>query len=71
MKMSNDLSAKYYQNGKERLQKRAPQRYQDLSEEENKKTENMVANGIKIFLKMKNKGLLSKGKTIMKYEKNK
>ena len=35
--------------------KKAFERYLDLSEEKNKR-ENMVANNIKIFLSMKNKG---------------
>ena len=34
MKISTDSSAKYYQNKKERLQERAPERYQSLSKEE-------------------------------------
>ena len=32
--MSKNLSAKYYQENKERLQKRACERYQSLSKEE-------------------------------------
>ena len=31
IKMSKDPSAKYYQNNKERIQKKAPERYQSLS----------------------------------------
>ena len=50
MKMSNDLSAKYYQKGKERLQKRAPQRYQDLSEEEKEKKQEYGRERYKDFL---------------------
>ena len=34
IKMSKDLSAKYYQNKKERLQHKAHERYQSLSKEE-------------------------------------
>ena len=37
-KIFKDSSAKYYQNNKERLQKKAPERYQSLSKE---KEENM------------------------------
>ena len=38
--MSKDLSAKYYQNSKERLHRKSRQKYQSLSEEEkNKKRE--------------------------------
>ena len=32
--MSKDSSAKYYQNNKDRLQKKADERYQSLSKEE-------------------------------------
>ena len=35
--MSKISAAKYYQNNKERLRKRAPERYQSLSKEEKKK----------------------------------
>ena len=35
--MSEDSSAKYYQNNKERLQKKARERYQSLSKEEKEK----------------------------------
>ena len=34
--MYKDSSAKYYQNNKERLQKKAGERYQSLSKEEKK-----------------------------------
>ena len=35
--MSKNLSAKYYQKNKERLQKKARKRYQNISKEENEK----------------------------------
>ena len=35
--MSKDSSAKYYQNNKERLQKKARERYQSLSKGEKEK----------------------------------
>ena len=35
--MSQNLSAKYYQENKERLKKKARERYQNLSKEEKKK----------------------------------
>ena len=35
--MSKTLSAKYYQGNKERLQEKARERYQNLSEEEKEK----------------------------------
>ena len=43
--MSENLSAKYYQENKERLQKKACERYQSLSKEEKeKKSDNMAVN---------------------------
>ena len=35
--MSKTLSAKYYQENEERLQKKAREKYQNLSKEENEK----------------------------------
>ena len=37
MKMSHNLSAKYYQENKERLQKKARERYKNFSKEEKEK----------------------------------
>ena len=54
-KMVNNLSARYYQKNTKRLQKRAGERYQNLSEEEKEESISMVANDIKTFLKMKNR----------------
>ena len=56
--MCTKLSAKYYQENKETLHKKACKRYQNLSEEE-KKSNNMVVKVTKISQKMKNKSLLS------------
>ena len=53
--MSKDPSAKYYQNNKERLQKK----YQSPFKEEKEKSDNMVVNDKKIYQKMKNKSLLN------------
>ena len=60
-----DLSAKYYQENKERLQKEAHERYQNLSKEEYEKSNNIVLNVTKISQKMKNKSLLSIEKNII------
>ena len=57
--MSKNLSAKYYQNKNERLQKKARQIYENLSKEEKGKSYKMVVNVTKISQKMKNKSLLS------------
>ena len=54
----NNSSAKYYQKNKEMLLKKACERYQNLSEED-QKSSNMLANEIRTFLNMKNKGWLS------------
>ena len=51
--MSKNLSARYYQENKERLQKKARKRYQNLSKEEKEKRGKMVMNVIKISQKMK------------------
>ena len=51
--MSKNLSARYYQENKERLQKKAHERYQNLSKEEKEKRGKMVMNVIKISQKMK------------------
>ena len=48
--MSKNLSAKYYQENKKRLQKKARERYQNLSKEEKEKKGQY---GCKISLKMK------------------
>ena len=60
--MPKELSAKYYQNNKERLQRKARERYQSLSKM--KKSNNTVVNDTKIYQKMKNKSLLSKKKIL-------
>ena len=57
--MSKNLSAKYYQENKERLQKKACERYKIFLREKKKKGNNMVINVTKISQKMKNKILLS------------
>ena len=63
--MSKNLSAKYYQENKERLQKKAPERYQNLSKEEKEKSDIMVASVTKISQKMKNKSLQNIEKNII------
>ena len=52
--MSKDSSAKYYQEKKERFRKKACERYQDFPK--GKKSDNAVANYIKISQKKKSKG---------------
>ena len=57
--MSKNLSAKNYQENKEKLQKKAHERYQNLSKEEKEKRDNMAMNNTKIYLKKKNKSLFT------------
>ena len=47
---------KYYQKHKEKLRKEARERHQNLSEENKRKSINMLVSGIEIFLKKKKKG---------------
>ena len=51
IKTSKNLPAKYYQQNKERLQKKARERYQNLSKEQKEKRDNMVANVTNIYQK--------------------
>ena len=48
------MATGYYQKNKKRLQKKARERYQNLSEE--KKSVNTLVKCIKVFLKLKKKG---------------
>ena len=45
-----NLSSKYYQENEERLQRKACERYQNLSKEEEKKNDNTVVNVRKTLL---------------------
>ena len=63
-KNAKNLSAKYYQENKERI-KKAHERYQILCKEEKKNSNIMVVNVTKIFQNMKNKRLLSVEKNII------
>ena len=53
--MSKNLLVKYHQEKIERLQKKARERYQNLSREEKEKSHNMVVNVTKVAQKMKQK----------------
>ena len=57
--MSKNLLAKYYQENKERLQKKACERYQNLSKEEKENSNNMVVNDTRMSQDMKNNNFLS------------
>ena len=62
-KKSKDSSDRYKNKKQKKKQRKASKRVgemcQDLSKEEKIKSDNVVANDIKIFLEMKNKGYLS------------
>ena len=57
--MPKDSSAKYYQNNKERLQKRLAKDIKVLSREEKEKSKNMIVNDTRIYQKKKKKNFLS------------
>ena len=57
--MFKNSSAKYYQNNKEKPRKNICERYQSISKEEKEKGNKMVMKNTKIYLKLKNKSLLS------------
>ena len=67
--MSENWSAKYCQENKEKLQKKARERYQNLAKEEKEKKNNLVVKVTKISQKRKNKSLLSIEKNIIVWEK--
>ena len=62
--MSKYLSAKYYQDNKERLQKKLMKVIKFFLKEKKKKSNNMVINDTKISQMMKNKSWLSRKKYI-------
>ena len=63
--MSKTLSAKYYQENKEKLQKKLVKHIKIFLKKKKKKSDNMVANVTKISQRMKNKSLLSIEKHII------
>ena len=63
--MSTHLSAKYYQENKERLQKKLVKDIKIFLKKKKKKRDNMVVNVTNISQKMKNKSLLSIEKNII------
>ena len=57
--MSKNLSAKYYQKNKERLQKKLSKDIKIFLKKKKKESNTMAVNVTKISKKMKNKSLLS------------
>ena len=64
--MSKNLSAKYYQDNKGRLLKKARENIKIFLRKNKKKSDNMVVNDTKTALKMKSKRWLSIEKIITK-----
>ena len=67
--MSKSLSANYYQENKERLQKKIKKEVKTFLKNKKKKSNNIVVSYIKISQKMKNKSLLSIEKKIQNEKK--
>ena len=67
--MSKNLSVKYYQENKERLQKKLVKDIKVFLKKKKKKRENMVVNITKISQKMKTKSLLSIEKILQNEKK--
>ena len=68
-KVFKDSSARYYQNNKERLQKKLLKDIKVFLKKKMTKSDIMVVNKTKIYQKMKNKYLLIIEKDIIKWEK--
>ena len=69
IKIYKDSSTKYYQNNKERLQKKAGERYQSLSKEETK-MEQYVHKWYKNLLEDEKLKFVEYRKNIIKWEKS-
>ena len=67
--MSKNLSARYYQENKERLRKKVVKDIKIFSKKKKKKSGNVVVNVTKISQKMKSKRLLSVEKKIAECER--
>ena len=68
--MSKNSLAKYYQNNKERLQKKLVKGIKVFLKKKKKNSNNMFINNIKIYQEMRNKSLLSTEKKKNKIKKN-
>ena len=62
--MSKDPSAKYYQNNKERIQKKHLKDIKVFRNKKKKKRDNMIVNDKNICQKMKSKSLLNIEKNV-------
>ena len=68
--MSKDSSAKYYQNNKERLQKKSRERYQSLCEKERGKKQKCGREGYKILTENEKQKLVEYRKKYYNMRKN-
>ena len=68
--MSKNSSAKHYQNNKERLQKRACERYESLSKEEKEKKQQYCCEWCKILSEDEKQKLMEYSKKYNKTRKN-
>ena len=68
--MSKNSSAKHYQNNKERLQKRACERYESLSKEEKEKKQQYCCDWCKILSEDEKQKLMEYSKKYNKTRKN-
>ena len=68
--MTKDSSAKYYQNNKERLEKKLVKDIKGFLKKKKRKSNNMIVIDKKIVEKVKNKSLLSIEKIYYKMRKN-
>ena len=68
--MSKNLAAKYYQESKERLQKKAPERYQNLSKEEKEKRQQYGDERYKSLSKDEKNNLVQYRKKYYRMRKN-
>ena len=69
IKMSKDFSAKYYQNNEERLQRKAPKRYQGLPKQEKEKKHQYVRERYKNLPENEKQKLVACRKKILQNEK--
>ena len=68
--MSKNSSIKYYQNNKEKPQKKAHERHLSFSQEEKEKSDNMIVKNAKICYKIKKQKLVEYRKECYKMSKN-
>ena len=68
--MCKNSSARYHQENKKRIRKKACERYQNLSTGEKEKGQQYIVNGTNIYKEMKNKRFVAYRKKYYKIRKN-